>query len=207
MNYYKLKNLLDFMLTFVLLLISFPIIIIVSLLIKLEDPSGPVIFKQQRIGKNGNVFTLYKLRSMKLDIVKDGRELTDSERMLRIGKFIRNMSVDELPQLINILKGEMSFIGPRPLPVEYLPFYTERESKRHNIKPGISGWAQVNGRTNVNWEEKFDLDLFYLKNVSFFLDFKILILTVKKVFTGCDIIESGEEKNRNFIDYRMNQRT
>ncbi|WP_423189029.1 sugar transferase [Alkalibacterium sp. f15] len=206
MNYYKWKSILDFQLALVLLFISSPILIIVSLLIKLEDPSGPVIFRQPRIGKNKRVFTLYKLRSMRVELYKDGKELSDSERMLRSGKFIRKTSLDELPQLVNILKGEMSFIGPRPLTVNYLPYYTERENQRHDIKPGISGWAQVNGRNSVNWEEKFELDLYYLDNMSINLDAKILFLTIKKVLTGCDIIESGQKTNQSFIEYRLNQK-
>lgn len=136
---------------------------------------------------------------------RNGTLLSDSERMLHCGKWIRKLSLDELPQIINILKGEMSFIGPRPLLPEYLAFYTEKEIKRHSVKPGISGWAQINGRNSLTWEERFSLDLDYIDQLSFKLDTKIVLLTIKKVLSGSDVIEDESEELADFDVYRMNQ--
>ena len=142
----------------------------------------PIIFKQQRPGKNGRPFFIYKFRTLHNKCDKYNNLLSDQERISNFGNFLRSFSLDELPELFNILKGEMSFIGPRPLLMEYLKLYSADQFKRHNVKPGISGWAQVNGRNNITWPEKFELDLFYVKNISFFLDFKIFFLTTIKVF-------------------------
>lgn len=182
-----IKRILDFIFAIILLVITSPIMLLAAIAIKLEDPKGPVLFKQDRVGEGNEVFKVYKFRSMILDIEKDGRKLSDAERMLKVGMLIRKTSIDELPQLFNIIKGEMSFIGPRPLPVIYLPYYDEHEIQRHNVKPGISGWAQVNGRNYLSWEERFEYDLFYVKNISFLFDFKILFTTIVKVFSRSDI--------------------
>jgi undecaprenyl phosphate N,N'-diacetylbacillosamine 1-phosphate transferase len=152
------KPFLDFIVAAILLILLFPLILVSFIFIKLEDPSGPVLFKQKRIGKDSKEFRVFKLRSMKVRTHdKSGKELTDHERMLRFGELFRKLSIDELPQLMNILRGEMSFIGPRPLPIIYGPYYNENENRRHEIKPGISGWAQVNGRNSISWEDKFKL--------------------------------------------------
>lgn len=205
MAYIKWKTLFDRIFAFLLLLCVIPVILIIGIAIKIEDPSGPVFFQQQRIGKKEHVFILYKLRSMKGTTEENGKILTDNERLLIVGSFIRSTSIDELPQLINILKGEMSFIGPRPLLVEYLPYYTCYERKRHNVKPGISGLAQVKGRNLLTWEEKFSLDVDYIENISLKMDLDIFKLTIKKVIKKSDILLSGNETTQNFVDYRLAQ--
>lgn len=205
MAYIKWKTLFDRIFAFLLLLCVIPVILIIGIAIKIEDPSGPVFFQQQRIGKKEHVFILYKLRSMKMATQEKEKTLTDNERLLIVGSFIRSTSIDELPQLINILKGEMSFIGPRPLLVEYLPYYTCYERKRHNVKPGISGLAQVKGRNLLTWEEKFSLDVDYIENISLKMDLDIFKLTIKKVIKKSDILLSGNETTQNFVDYRLAQ--
>lgn len=177
-----IKRILDFIFAFILLVLSIPFIAIGSLLIKM-DSKGPVIFKQTRIGKDCKEITIYKLRTMKLETHdKNGKKLRDRERITKVGKLIRKLSIDELPQLFNILKGDMSFIGPRPLLVRYLPYYSEREIKRHKVLPGITGLAQIKGRSDLQWEERFELDLNYVENMSLKVDVKILLITIIKVF-------------------------
>ncbi|MEZ9132809.1 sugar transferase [Vibrio breoganii] len=200
------KKVLDFTAAFFLVIFLSPIILFSVLLIKLEDPKGSPIFKQQRIGKGRKEFFVFKLRSMKVKTHdSNGTELTDNERMLTFGSFFRKTSIDELPQLFNIIRGEMSFIGPRPLPVIYGPYFTDKENERHNVLPGISGLAQVNGRNNLNWEEKFSLDLEYVKNISFALDFRIALSTISKIFNRSDIVVRGELNNIDFHTYRIKQ--
>jgi undecaprenyl phosphate N,N'-diacetylbacillosamine 1-phosphate transferase len=142
----------------------------------------PILFKQQRPGYKEKIFTLYKFRTMSNNIDKHGSLLSDSKRLSKFGKIIRSTSLDELPQLFNVLKGDMSFVGPRPLLVEYLPLYSSKQKTRHNVKPGITGWAQVNGRNAISWQEKFELDCWYVENKSFILDIKILLLTFLRIF-------------------------
>lgn len=200
------KPFLDFIFAAILLIILFPLILVSFIVIKLEDPSGPVLFKQKRIGKDSKEFRVFKLRSMKVRTHdKSGKELTDHERMLRFGGVFRKLSIDELPQLINILKGDMSFIGPRPLPIIYGPYYNENENRRHEIKPGISGWAQVNGRNSISWEDKFKLDVEYVERIGFVFDIKIAFLTVYKVFAKSDVVVRGESTNIDFHTYRQEQ--
>ncbi len=175
-----IKPFFDRLLALILILIFLPIMIIVALLIYLWD-GRPIIFTQPRPGKDGKIFNIFKFRTMTNEKDKDGNLLPDEKRLKGIGKFIRSTSLDELPQLFNVLKGDMSFIGPRPLLVEYLPLYNKRQKKRHDVKPGITGWAQINGRNAISWEEKFEYDVWYVKNQSFWLDMKILWLTLLKV--------------------------
>lgn len=207
--YLAVKRILDFIFALVLLIIVFPVIVIVSIAIKIEDPKGPIFFKQKRIGKGLKEFEIFKFRSMKVEIVKLGRRLSDAERMMKVGNFLRKTSIDEIPQLFNILRLEMSFIGPRPLPIIYLPYYTEEELHRHDINPGISGWAQVNGRNYLSWDERFKYDLEYVSDISFAFDLRILLLTIKKVISASDIGVRGvdfedkslhqiREKNKNY---------
>lgn len=203
MTYLKLKSLFDRFFAAVLLLLSLPFFVLIPVLIKIEDPTGPVIFRQKRVGQHHKLFTLYKFRSMKGEYSPEGNKLDETSRMLRTGNMIRKTSLDELPQLLNIIKGEMSFIGPRPLLEIYLPYYTEEERRRHLVKPGISGWAQINGRNNLTWEEKFLLDTFYVEHVSLRLDSKILLLTIKKVMRGSDVVAVGREMS--LIEYRLNK--
>lgn len=165
-----------------LLLLPFAAVLVgvCALGIKLETP-GPAFFVQKRPGYKGKVFSVYKLRSMDIETERDGKPLSDMERMTKMGRIIRACSIDELPQLLNILKGEMSFIGPRPLLVQYLPLYTKEQMRRHDVLPGISGWAQVNGRNEISWEQKFERDVWYVDHVSFGLDAKILWMTICNV--------------------------
>lgn len=186
-----LKRLFDISASLFAILILCPIIFIVSKKIA-KNLGKPVLFRQLRPGKNGETFEMIKFRSMRDAVDENGNTLPDSERLTPFGEKLRSTSLDELPGLWNVLKGDMSLVGPRPLLVEYLPLYTEEQSKRHNVRPGITGWAQVNGRNAISWEEKFKLDVWYVENQSFFLDIKILLLTVKKVFIRDGISAEGE---------------
>ena len=181
-----IKPILDFILAFLLIIVFSPIILIVALLIKLKLGS-PILFTQERPGLNGKIFRIYKFRTMSDERDSKGDLLSDELRLKGFGKFIRKSSLDELPQLFNVLKGEMSFVGPRPLLVEYLKLYNQEQAKRHNVKPGITGWAQVNGRNAISWEEKFKLDVYYVEHISFMLDCKILYMTFFKVLKRKDI--------------------
>lgn len=204
-NYYPVKSVIEWLFAFILFLMVLPILIILGILIKVEDPAGPIFFIQERVGKNNKVFNIYKLRSMKNPIIINGKELLYDGRILKTGQFIRKLSLDELPQLINILKGDMSFIGPRPLLVCYLPCYNETELRRHNVKPGISGWAQVNGRNYLSWEDRFALDVEYVEKCSFVLDVKIVFMTIQKVLMKADIIQEEYEYIVAFDEYRKKQ--
>lgn len=185
------KRLLDVSLSFLGLLILLPIILVVSFLVAL-NLGRPIIFSQIRPGLNGKPFKMYKFRTMKDAFDENGNSLPDSERMTSFGAFLRSSSLDELPGLLNVFRGDMSLVGPRPLLVEYLPLYTPEQSRRHLVRPGITGWAQVNGRNAISWEQKFDYDVWYVDHHSFWLDLKIIILTVKKVFAREGISASGE---------------
>lgn len=205
MSYQKIKRILDVFFALMLLVLFIPIFIIIPITIRIEDSSSPAIFKQKRIGEHEKIFTVYKFRSMRSVQGDDVRKpnLPDIDRMLKVGKFIRKTSLDELPQLINIIKGDMSFIGPRPLFMEYLPYYTDQEKKRHNVKPGISGWAQVNGRNAISWDEKLSMDVYYVNNISIILDTKIFIYTIKKVLLASDVIhDEGEQNTLTLVEYR-----
>jgi lipopolysaccharide/colanic/teichoic acid biosynthesis glycosyltransferase len=203
--YIKFKLAVDFIVALVLILLMSPVLLICFIIIKLEDPAGPVIFKQPRVGLNNVIFTVYKLRTMKEECNLNGESFTDGQRMLKSGTLFRKLSLDEIPQLFNILLGNMSFIGPRPLTVPYLDYYTSNELKRHNVKPGITGLAQVNGRNHLGWDERFKFDLFYVDNVGLKLDLKILILTGMKVAQGSDVAVRGENGLEDFHVYRINQ--
>jgi len=174
------KRLLDIILSLLALIILSPILLIIAILVRIKLGS-PVIFKQKRPGLNEKIFTLYKFRTMTNQKDKDGNLLPDSERLTEFGKMLRSTSLDELPELFNILKGDMSIVGPRPLLVQYLPLYNEQQRRRHLVRPGLTGLAQINGRNAISWEDKFDLDIKYVDNVKFFNDLKIVLLTIKKV--------------------------
>lgn len=176
-----LKRTFDIFASFFGLLILSPVIAIVAWQIS-RKLGSPVLFRQIRPGKDGKPFTMVKFRTMRDAIDKNGNPLPDSERMTAFGNFLRSTSLDELPELWNVLKGEMSLVGPRPLLMEYLPLYNQEQMRRHEARPGVTGWAQINGRNAISWEEKFKLDVWYVDNQSFWLDIKILFLTVKKVF-------------------------
>ena len=175
-----LKRPMDFVLALCAIIVLSPVFLIVALLVKINLGS-PVIFKQQRPGLNEKIFTLYKFRTMTDERDENGELLPDSVRLTRFGKFLRSTSLDELPELFNILKGDMSFIGPRPLLVQYLPLYNDYQKRRHGMRPGLSGLAQVSGRNSLSWEEKFNLDVEYVDNVNFIEDLRILFLTIIKV--------------------------
>ena len=181
-----LKSLFDKTLALFLIILFSPIYMIVSLLILIKIGS-PILFRQQRPGKDEKIFGIYKFRTMTNEKDADGNLLPDEQRLVGIGKFIRSTSLDELPQLFNVLRGEMSFVGPRPLLIEYLDLYNEKQKRRHNVKPGITGWAQVNGRNAISWEQKFEYDVWYVDNQSFWLDMKILWMTFLKVVQRSDI--------------------
>ncbi|NDA61990.1 MAG: sugar transferase [Gammaproteobacteria bacterium] len=181
----------DRSLTLVAGLIACVPVLLIAIVLRLVHGKGGVFFTQHRPGKNEVIFKLVKFKTMNDKRDLDGNLLSDGERMTRIGKFIRKTSLDELPQLWNVLKGDMSLVGPRPLLVQYLPLYSTEQKRRHLVKPGITGWAQVNGRNAISWEEKFRLDVWYVDHVSFALDLKILFLTVKKVFIREGISAQG----------------
>ena len=193
----KLKNLFDKTLALFLIILFSPIYIIVSLLIFFKMGS-PILFRQKRPGYKEKIFGIYKFRTMTNEKDEFGNLLPDDKRLVGIGKLIRSTSLDELPQLFNVLKGEMSFVGPRPLLVEYLPLYNEKQKRRHDVKPGITGWAQVNGRNAISWEQKFDYDVWYVDNQSFWLDIKILWLTFLKVVKRSDISSSTSSTMEKF---------
>ena len=178
--YWYIKYVLDMLLVLVLLLPALAAVSLCYILIKMET-KGPAFFVQERPGYKGKLFKIYKLRTMIEQTQRDGKALSDMERMTRTGRVIRALSLDELPQLLNILKGEMSFIGPRPLLVQYLPLYSPQQMRRHDVRPGISGWAQVNGRNELSWEQKFERDVWYVDHISFGLDMKILWMTLMNV--------------------------
>ncbi len=181
-----LKTLFDKTLALFLIILFSPIYILVSLLI-LWKMGSPILFRQKRPGKDEKIFGIYKFRTMTNEKDADGNLLPDEQRLVGIGKFIRSTSLDELPQLFNVLRGEMSFVGPRPLLIEYLDLYNEKQKRRHNVKPGITGWAQVNGRNAISWEQKFEYDVWYVDHQSFWLDMKILWMTFLKVVQRSDI--------------------
>ena len=181
-----LKFIFDKILALFLIILFSPIYIIVSLLILIKI-GKPILFRQKRPGLHEEIFGIYKFRTMTNDTDAKGELLPDEQRLLGIGKFIRSASLDELPQIFNVLKGDMSFVGPRPLLIEYLPLYNERQKKRHEVKPGITGWAQVNGRNAISWEQKFEYDAWYVEHQSFWLDMKILWMTFLKVVRRSDI--------------------
>lgn len=184
-----LKVAFDKLLALLLIILFLPIYIVVGSVILIKM-GRPILFRQKRPGLKGNIFSIYKFRTMTNDKDEHGNLLPDDKRLIGIGKLIRSTSLDELPQLFNVLKGEMSFVGPRPLLIEYLPLYNETQKKRHNVKPGITGWAQVNGRNAISWEQKFEYDVWYVENQSFILDIKILWITFLKVVKKSDISSS-----------------
>ncbi|QEK13689.1 sugar transferase [Crassaminicella thermophila] len=176
-----LKRPMDFILALIAIIVLSPVLLIVTILVRIKLGS-PIIFKQKRPGLNEKIFTMYKFRTMTDERDENGELLPDSVRLTKFGSFLRSTSLDELPELFNILKGDMSVVGPRPLLVQYLPLYNDYQKRRHEVRPGLSGLAQVNGRNAISWEDKFNLDVEYVDNVGFIGDWKIIFLTIKKVF-------------------------
>jgi len=197
-RYIVVKKILDFIFALFLLVLLFPVMLIAAFVIKLET-DGPVLFKQERPGKGSKIFTVYKFRTMSVGTEKNGKQLSDIDRITKVGAFLRKTSIDELPQLFNILRGEISFIGPRPLLIQYLEHYSKEQIRRHEVTPGISGWAQVNGRNAISWDEKFKLDVWYVDNQSILLDLKILILTIYNVVNKNGINNSESDTMPYFI--------
>ena len=196
------KRFLDIIVSLTFILCFWWLYVVIAILVRIKLGS-PILFKQDRPGQNEKIFKMYKFRTM-ID-AKDGLGilLPDSERLTSFGKFLRSTSLDEIPELWNVLKGEMSLVGPRPLMPKYLAYYTEEEKKRHNVRPGVTGWAQVNGRNSLTWEDKFRYDLEYVNSVSFWFDLKIVFITIKKVFKRQDISDfSDENKEIDFDEYR-----
>lgn len=177
----SIKFIIDIIIALTLLLLLFPVIFILIISLYFANKGYGIFFTQTRPGKNAKLFQIIKFKTMSDERDAEGKLLPDKERMTSLGRFLRATSLDELPQLINILKGEMSLVGPRPLLPKYLPLYDERQARRHDVKPGITGWTQVNGRNSISWKEKFEMDIWYVENVSFALDIKILYLTLLKV--------------------------
>ena len=192
-----IKIIVDFLTALLVLVVISPIFFLLTLLLIIAN-SGKPFFLQKRPGKDERIFTIIKFRTMNNKRGKDGKLLPDAERLTGIGQFIRSTSMDELPQLLNVLKGDMSFVGPRPLMPEYLPLYNAEQKQRHDVKPGITGYAQVHGRNTVSWEEKFEMDIYYVKKVSFALDCKILLKTFQKVFLRSDINSEGSATTEAF---------
>lgn len=186
---YKLfvKRIIDFFTALLSLIILSPLLLVITIWLHFANKGAGAFFYQDRVGKGGRFFKIYKFKSMTDERDENGQLLPDAKRLTKVGRFVRLTSIDELPQLINILKGEMSLIGPRPLPVEYYPFYNETEQHRHDVLPGITGWAQVNGRKSVKWDQKLRYDVEYVRNQSFALDLKIFWLTVYKVIKRDDV--------------------
>lgn len=185
------KGIFDFFFSLIGLLILSPIFILLTIILSVQN-QGAAFFTQSRPGKNERIFKVIKFKTMNDRRDSAGHLLPDSQRLTPIGNFIRKTSLDEIPQLINVLKGDMSLIGPRPLLIQYLPLYNEKQKRRHEVKPGISGWAQVNGRNAITWEQKFEYDVWYVDNMSFALDFKILLMTIKRVFKSEGINQAGQ---------------
>lgn len=199
-----IKRILDFTLSLIALICLFPILLIVAILVRAKLGS-PIIFKQQRPGKDEKIFTLYKFRTMTDEKDENGNLLPDSQRLTKFGKFLRSTSLDELPELVNIIKGDMSIVGPRPLAVQYLPYYNEVERHRHDVRPGLTGLAQINGRNNLSWEEKFEYDIKYINEITLKNDIDIILKTIVKVFKKQDVVVRGTGKNIDFDEYRKKE--
>lgn len=193
-----IKRPLDFTLSLISIILLSPLLLIVAILVRIKL-GKPVIFKQQRPGKNEKIFNMYKFRTMTNKKDKDGNLLPDDQRLPKFGKFLRKTSLDELPEIFCILNGSMSFVGPRPLLVKYLPYYTEEEHHRHDVRPGLTGWAQANGRNLVNWDERFKLDLEYVNNVSLKMDIKVILKTINVVLKR-EGITDGKTETMTFLD-------
>ncbi len=185
------KRLFDFTFSFLALVVLSPIIFVTAILVRIFIGT-PILFKQQRPGYKGHPFFIYKFRSMTNRLTRDGSLLPDDERLTRFGRLLRSLSLDELPELFNILRGEMSFVGPRPLLMEYLPLYSPEQARRHDMVPGLTGWAQIHGRNAINWVARFKMDVWYVDNWSFWLDIRIIFLTVWKVLSREGVNQEGQ---------------
>lgn len=194
MNMYKnaLKRAIDFIIALCLLLVISPILLFITIWLHFANKGAGVFFTQERPGKNGKIFKVIKFKTMTDERDANGSLLPDADRLTKVGRFVRSTSIDELPQLLNVLKGDMALIGPRPLLPQYLPLYSKEQARRHEVRPGITGWAQVNGRNAISWTKKFELDVWYVDHCSFLLDVRIIFLTIKKVFIREGISQEGQ---------------
>jgi undecaprenyl phosphate N,N'-diacetylbacillosamine 1-phosphate transferase len=197
-----IKRPMDFMLSLIAIIVLSPALLIIAILVRVKLGS-PVLFKQKRPGYYEKIFTMYKFRTMTDERDKNGTPLPDNVRLTKFGRLLRSTSLDELPELFNILKGDMSIIGPRPLSVKYLPYYNDKERKRHSVKPGLSGLAQINGRNSVSWEQRFNYDIQYVDKISFIEDIRIILLTILKAVKRTDIGERGIDSPPDFHIYRQ----
>ncbi len=204
MIYKYIKRILDIISSLLAIIILSPLLAVTAVLVKTKLGS-PVLFKQERPGKDEKIFTLMKFRTMTDERDENGELLPDEVRLTKFGKFLRSTSIDELPELFNILKGDMSVIGPRPLLVQYLPYYTEEERHRHDVRPGLTGWAQVNGRNSLDWDHRFECDVEYVKNMSLLFDVKIMFSTILKVIGKNDVAEDTNQIEGNFAEIRAQQ--
>lgn len=197
------KRVIDFTIVLMALLIIWPILLIIYIWLTIANKGAGAVFYQERPGKDGKIFKVIKFKTMTDERDAEGNLLPDAERLTKVGRFVRSTSIDELPQLINVLKGDMSLIGPRPLLVRYLPYYTKREQLRHTVRPGISGWAQVNGRNNITWDNKLECDAYYAEHVSLWFDLKILWLTIYKVIKREGVVA---DKKENYLDVERSKK-
>lgn len=189
---YFFKRLIDFILALCVLLVIWPILLIITVWLHFANKGAGAFFTQDRPGKNGKIFKVIKYKTMTDERDTEGNLLPDADRLTKVGRFVRSTSIDELPQLINVLKGDMALIGPRPLLPQYLPLYSPEQARRHEVRPGITGWAQINGRNAISWTKKFEYDVWYVDHCSFLLDLKIVFLTIKKVFIREGISQEGQ---------------
>ena len=186
------KRIIDFVLVLMALLVIWPFLLIIYIWLTIANKGAGAIFYQDRPGKDGKIFKVMKFKTMTDERDAEGNLLPDADRLTKVGKFVRSTSIDELPQLINVLKGDMALIGPRPLLVQYLPLYSKEQARRHEVRPGITGWAQCNGRNAISWTKKFELDVWYVDHVSFITDIKVILITIKKVLMRADISQEGQ---------------
>lgn len=182
------KRIIDFTIVFIALSIIWPILLLITIWLHFANKGAGAFFTQERPGKDGKIFKVIKFKSMTDERDEKGNLLPDAQRLTKVGKFVRKTSIDELPQLINVLKGDMALIGPRPLLPEYLPYYTEREQLRHTVRPGITGWAQVNGRNNVSWDQKLELDAYYVEHLTLGMDIRVICMTINNVLKSKDVV-------------------
>lgn len=186
------KRIIDFTIVFVALLIIWPILLIITIWLHFANKGAGAFFTQERPGKDGKIFKVIKYKTMTDERDENGELLPDAQRLTKVGKFVRSTSIDELPQLINVLKGDMSLIGPRPLLVQYLPLYSKEQARRHEVRPGMTGWAQCNGRNAISWTKKFELDVWYVDHCTLWTDIKIIGITIMKVLKRADISQEGQ---------------
>lgn len=192
------KRVIDFTIVLLALLVIWPFLLIITLWLHFANKGAGAFFFQERPGKNGKIFKVIKFKTMTDERDAQGYLLPDADRLTPVGRFVRSTSIDELPQLINVLKGDMSLIGPRPLLVKYLPLYSPEQARRHEVRPGITGWAQCHGRNAISWKKKFELDVWYVDHISFMTDLKVIFLTIKKVVCREDINQEGEATMEEF---------